>query len=210
MSLSRAVIERVRGIGVRLGVRPYRPIDRSSIEHWGNEFEAGEFDYFGNVRQLARYSVLVGYVRHLGPTVSILDVGCGAGVLAERLGNATYERYVGIDPVPQAIEQAAHLADERTRFQVVERPSRDLGDFDVVVCNEVLYGVPDPERLLDDIDSILPSGGSLLTSIWRHPSEVGLYRMLDARFELVDAVVARNLTDETGDHGWRISWHRRR
>lgn len=209
MSAARGLVERTRGLAVRLGVRPYRPIDRSSIEHWGSEFEAGEFQYFGNLRQLARYSILVGYVQHLGPDVSILDVGCGAGLLAERLRDSPYERYLGIDPVPQAIEQAAPLVDERTRFEVVERPSRGLGDFDVVVCNEVLYGVPDPEQLLDDIHALLPPGGSLLASIWRHPTEVGLYRMLDARFELVDAVLARNLTDETRDHGWRVSWHRR-
>ena len=209
VSLREAASERVLGLGVRLGVRPYRPIDLSSIEHWGSEFEAGEFDYFGNVRQLARYSVLVGYIRHLGPDVSILDVGCGAGLLAERLGETPYQSYLGIDPVPQAIEQAARVADERARFDVAERPSRELGEFDVVVCNEVLYGVPDPQRLLDDVHAILPPGGSLLASIWRHPTDVGLYRMLDARFELVDAVVARNLTDETGDRGWRVSWHRR-
>ena len=210
MSIREGIVERVRGIGVRLGVSPYQPIDRSSIEHWGNEFEAGEFDYFGNVRQLARYSVLVGYIRQLGPTASILDVGCGAGVLAERLGDTPYERYLGIDPVPQAIEQAARLVDERTRFEVVERPARELGEFNVVVCNEVLYGVPDPERLIDDVHATLAPGGSMLASIWRHPTEVGLYRMLDARFELIDAVVARNLTDDTGDPGWRVSWHRRR
>jgi 2-polyprenyl-3-methyl-5-hydroxy-6-metoxy-1,4-benzoquinol methylase len=209
MSVATAVVERVRGIGVRLGIRPYRPIDMSSIERWGSEFEAGEFEYFGDLRQLARYSVLVGYIRHLGPSVSILDVGCGAGLLAERLRGTPYRRYLGIDPVPQAIEQAAPVADERTRFQVVERPSKELGDFDVVVCNEVLYGVPDPERLIDDAHTLLPPGGSLLTSIWRHPTDAGLHRMLDARFELVDAVLARNLTDETGDRGWRVSWHRR-
>ena len=108
-----------------------------------------------------------------------------------------------------AIAQAAHLADDRTSFEVVDQPSRALGYFDVVVCNEVLYGVPDPEGMLDDIHGLLPAGGNLLTSIWRHPTDVGLRRMLDARFELVDAVSARNLTDETGDHGWRVSWYRR-
>lgn len=210
MRVARALVERVRGVGVRLGVRPYRPIERSSIERWGSEFEAGEFEYFGGLRQLARYSVLVGYIRQLGPDLSILDVGCGAGLLAERLRATPYQRYLGIDPVPQAIEQAAPVADERTRFEVVEHPSPELGEFDLVVCNEVLYGVPDPARLIDDVHTVLPPGGNLLTSIWRHPTEVGLYRLLDARFELVDAVAVRNVTDETGDRGWRIAWHRPR
>jgi 2-polyprenyl-3-methyl-5-hydroxy-6-metoxy-1,4-benzoquinol methylase len=209
MRLTRALKERARGFGVRLGIRRYRPIDRSSIELWDAEFKRGAYDYFGDLRQLARYSILAGYIRHLGPDVSILDIGCGQGILAERLRGTPYKRYVGIDPVPEAIAKAVHLDDERTRFEVVERPSRELGYFDVVVCNEVLYGVPDPERLLDDIHTLLPDGGNLLTSIWRHPGDIGLRRMLDARFELVDVVSAQNLTDETGDHGWRVSWYRR-
>ena len=209
MSVARGAVERLRGVGVRLGIRPYRPIDPSSIERWGSEFEAGAFEYFGGLRQLARYSLLAGYIRHLGPKVSILDVGCGAGLLAERLGDTPYDRYLGIDPVPEAIERASRLADDRTRFEVRERPTSASGEFDVVVCNEVLYGVPDPAGLIDDIHAVLPLGGNLLTSIWRHPTDVGLHRMLDARFDLVDAVAARNLTDETGDHGWRVSWHRR-
>ena len=69
--------------------------------------------------------------------------------------------------------------------------------------------MPDPEGMLDDIHALLPAGGNLLTSIWRHPTDIGLRRMLAARFELVDAVSARNLTDETGDNGWRVSWYRR-
>jgi 2-polyprenyl-3-methyl-5-hydroxy-6-metoxy-1,4-benzoquinol methylase len=209
VSIARALKERARGLGVRLGIRPYRPIDRSSIERWDSEFKSGAYEYFGNLRQFARYSILVGYISHLGPDVSILDVGSGAGVLAARLRDTPYRRYVGIDPVPEAIAQAAHLADDRTSFEVTDQPSRALGYFDVVVCNEVLYGVPDPEGMLDDIHGLLPAGGNLLTSIWRHPTDVGLRRMLDARFELVDAVSARNLTDETGDHGWRVSWYRR-
>jgi len=210
MSVARALAERVRGVGVRLGAVPYRPIDTSSPEQWGSEHEAGELAYYGDLRQLARYSVVAGYIRHLGPEVSILDVGCGAGLLAERLGATPYRRYLGIDPVAPAIEQAARLADGRTDFRVAERPSPELGEFDVVVCNEVIYCAPDPARLLDDIQAMLPAGGNLLTSIWRHPTEVGLYRLIDARFELVDAVVARNLTAETGDPGWRVAWHRRR
>lgn len=210
MSVTRALLERARGVGVRIGAVPYRPIDTSSIDQWGSEHESGELAYYGDLRQLARYSVLVGYIRHLGPEVSILDVGCGAGLLAERLGDTPYRDYLGIDPVAPAIEQAARSLDGRTRFQVAERPTPELGDFDVVVCNEVLYCVPDPAALLDDIHRVLTPGGSLLTSIWRHPTEAGLHRMIDARFELVDAVVARNLTAETGDPGWRVAWHRRR
>lgn len=209
MSITGALRARARGVGVRLGIRPYQPIDRSSIERWDDEFKRGAFDYFGDLRQLARYSIIAGYIRHLGRDASILDIGCGQGVLAERLCDTPYKRYVGIDPVPEAIAKAIHLIDDRTSFEVVERPSRELGYFDVVVCNEVLYGVPGPERLLDDIHGVLPAGGNLLTSIWRHPTDVGLRRMLDARFELVDVVTAQNLTDETGDHGWRVSWYRR-
>jgi hypothetical protein len=85
-----------------------------------------------------------------------------------------------------------------------------LGYFDVVVCNVgPVQDVPDPEGMLDDIPRPAAAGGNLLPSIFGGIRPTwGCDRMLDARFELVDAVSARNLTDdETGrtKQCWRVS-----
>lgn len=42
--------------------------------------------------------------------MKVLDVGCGAGILAEGLGRLGFGQIVGIDPTPKCIELAeAHL-----------------------------------------------------------------------------------------------------
>ena len=42
--------------------------------------------------------------------MSVLDVGCGAGILAEGLGKLGFGKIEGIDPTPKCIELAeAHL-----------------------------------------------------------------------------------------------------
>ena len=42
--------------------------------------------------------------------MSVLDVGCGAGILAEGLGRLGFGKIDGIDPTPKCIELAeAHL-----------------------------------------------------------------------------------------------------
>jgi len=211
LRLSNAVAVRARAAGIRLGIAEYKPIDTASTDQWTEEYGSTELDFYGDLRQLARYSILLGYVGHIGPDRSVLDFGCGAGVLAARAQPLPFSRWVGIDHASTAIDKArATVSDARVEFVVAPEPPEGLGPFDIVICNEVLNCLPDPGAFLDRLERHIAPGGNLLVSLWRHPLAVGLHRMLDARFDLVDAVEARNLTDEKRDPGWRVSWHRRR
>jgi 2-polyprenyl-3-methyl-5-hydroxy-6-metoxy-1,4-benzoquinol methylase len=195
------VTRRVRDLGIRAGVVPYSRRWVLSADDWDREYDRGVLDYYGDLRELARYSVLTGYVRARGDRPSILDVGCGVGLLRERL-----RRFVGTDPSAVAIARAQehHPGDE---FVVAELPDAALGPFDVVVCNEMLYYVEDLDALLARIHSLLAPGGWLLSSIVRHPGDVTLHRALDGRFERRDAVV---VTSQSGPgNAWRLACHQR-
>jgi hypothetical protein len=63
-------------------------------------------------------------------------------------------------------------------------------------------------KQLDRIRDLLTSGGHLLTSNISHPYNPGLYRLLDERFELVDAVEVSNQTFRGRRHR-KISAYRR-
>lgn len=164
------------------------------VNEWVQQYEHGGWDYLGGINQLARYSLLTGYLSFFGSR-RILDVGCGTGLLRESMAGLDFDRYVGVDPVAVAIEQARRLADSRTEFVVGDANLPELSGFDAVVCNEILYCIPGPERLLDRARELLIPGGHLLISNMRHPGETALERMLSSRFELVGAVDVANDSD---------------
>jgi 2-polyprenyl-3-methyl-5-hydroxy-6-metoxy-1,4-benzoquinol methylase len=183
---------RLRSLGIRAGISSYESaLTVPTLAMWTREYDSGHWSYLGGMDQLARYSILAGYCERVDHA-SILDVGCGAGIFRARIGHVDFQRYVGIDPVTVAIEQASQFADSRTTFLIGDVFLRELDHFDVVVCNEVLYSLPQPARHLDRIRDLVRPGGHMLTSNIRHPGDVGLYRLIRERFELIDSVEVSN------------------
>jgi len=197
---------RARDAGVRLGVIRYRPRWALSAKDWDREYSRGVLEYYGELRELGRYSALVGYVRFLGERPTILDIGCGIGLLRSRLPDEDVGRFVGLDPSEVAVEQARRAGYADSDFHVGDGPNAELGSFDIVVCNEVLYYVDDLGALFDRIASALKPGGHVLTSIFRHPGDVALHRALDRYFERVDAVDVRSHSGPR--NGWRVACYR--
>jgi 2-polyprenyl-3-methyl-5-hydroxy-6-metoxy-1,4-benzoquinol methylase len=108
---------------------------------------------------------------------SLLDVGCGEGVLvhqwAQRMGQS---RVVGIDLEEASIQagwaerQAPNL--EYRVMQAENLPFAD-GEFDMASAIEVLEHVPDPEHTVAEMARC--ANGHLLVSVPREP----LWRMLN-------------------------------
>ncbi len=190
--LGRLAAIHARGAAIGVGALPYRPADPATLADWNREHASGEIDYYDELFELGRYSVLVGYLRRLGRSPSILDLGCGMGLFRKHLDGLDFERYVGVDPASEAIKRAGPLEDDRTSFLVATEPP--AGEtFDVAVCNEVLYVVPDADAMLAVAERALRPGGHLLTSNWRHPGDRALQRLIKNRFDLLDAVELENV-----------------
>ena len=109
---------------------------------------------------------------------SLLDVGCGEGVLvhrwAQRLGKEG--RVVGIDleePSIQAGWKQRQAENLEYRVMRAENLPFEDGEFDVVSAIEVLEHVPDPEHTLQEMKRC--GRGHLLVSVPREP----LWRMLN-------------------------------
>jgi 2-polyprenyl-3-methyl-5-hydroxy-6-metoxy-1,4-benzoquinol methylase len=151
----------------RLLARFRRPWNRGappSAATWNAEYEAGRWTYLGELPELARFSVLIGYMTHFKPGGSILDIGCGEGVLYERTQAHGYSRYVGVDLSGSAIAKIrAH--DDRSAFFAAdaERYVPD-GKFEITVFNEVLYYFHDPQAVAGRYAQDLQTGGILLVS----------------------------------------------
>jgi 2-polyprenyl-3-methyl-5-hydroxy-6-metoxy-1,4-benzoquinol methylase len=102
---------------------------------------------------------------------SVLDIGCGEGVLtlewAERLGDG---RVVGIDlDDPKLRAEWAARTRPNLEFRVEEATSLSFRDdeFDMVAAIEVLEHVPDPEATVAEMARVARS--RLLVSVPREP-----------------------------------------
>jgi ubiquinone/menaquinone biosynthesis C-methylase UbiE len=102
---------------------------------------------------------------------SILDVGCGEGVLtvewAERLGD---RRVVGTDlDDPKLRAEWEKRSRPNLEFRVEEVTALSFADdeFDMACAIEVLEHVPDPERTLSEMARV--ASGHLLVSVPREP-----------------------------------------
>ncbi|MGH1419183.1 MAG: bifunctional 2-polyprenyl-6-hydroxyphenol methylase/3-demethylubiquinol 3-O-methyltransferase UbiG [Hyphomicrobiaceae bacterium] len=95
--------------------------------------------------------------------LTLLDVGCGGGLIAEplaRLGATV----TAIDPAAQTIAAAQHHADQQhlnVNYRATQVESLVEADemFDVVTCLEVVEHVPDVEAFLRACTSLVSPGG---------------------------------------------------
>ncbi|HVM95795.1 MAG TPA: homoserine O-acetyltransferase, partial [Candidatus Acidoferrales bacterium] len=83
---------------------------------------------------------------------SVLDLGCGSGILLERLRARGHERLVGVE-----LDERTILACAERGVDVVQRdleagltPFAD-GQFDVVVLSQTLQSVTETERMIDEM-----------------------------------------------------------
>lgn len=172
-----------------------------SAEAWEAQYAAGRWDYLAQLPELARFSILAGYISHLKPGGAVLDTGCGQGALLGRLSSACYSRYVGIDLSGSAIAVAQKQQRERSTFLVADcEEYSPVERFDVIVFNEVLCCLRDPVHTVERYARSLNPDGVLLVSLCTAArGSAAILRRLKREYATVDEV-------EVAHGGRKISW----
>ena len=120
---------------------------------------------------------------------SVLDVGCGGGILAESMAGRG-ARVTGIDlsDAPLTVAQL-HLIESGApvdyRKIAADELARELPQhFDVVTCMELLEHVPDPAGMVGDCATLLkPGGHAFFSTINRNPKSF-LFAIVGAEYLL--------------------------
>ena len=105
-----------------------------------------------------------------------LDVGCGAGLLAEPLARLGAQ-VTAIDAAPELIEAAqAHAKGAGLTIDYRPHPVEQVsGQFDLVTSMEVIEHVADPAQFVADLAKRLAAGGLLILST---PGKTALSKLL--------------------------------
>jgi 2-polyprenyl-3-methyl-5-hydroxy-6-metoxy-1,4-benzoquinol methylase len=140
------------------------------------------FDKYGSGNPVVR-RLMAGFERTLDELLaraapaSVLDVGCGEGVLSEQWAHRLAGgRVVGIDlEDPKLTAEWAGREKPNLEFRPMRAEQLDFADhaFDLVAATEVLEHVADPELVLSEMARV--SAGHLLVSVPHEP----LWRVLN-------------------------------
>lgn len=130
---------------------------------------------------------------------TVLELGCGTGLLLSRIAPAT-DRYLGIDVSAATLETLRDKAPPQVELRVGE--ARDVPDerFDLVVCNSVSQYFPDAGYLADVLAGARRAGTRVV---------LGDVRDLGLREAFHAAVVLHRASEDTSVAVLRERWHRR-
>jgi 2-polyprenyl-3-methyl-5-hydroxy-6-metoxy-1,4-benzoquinol methylase len=169
---------------------------------WETEYRDGRWNFLARLDQLSHYSVLVGYVEYLHPQGAILDVGCGQGLLFDRLRPYGDRRYLGLDVSEAALAPLRSCEDDRTRFLRTDAETYVPTDrYDVIVFNESLYYFGDPLAVVARYVGALNPGGVLMVSVYERPRRArAILSRLHATYRLLDETRVTQ-----GGRSWRCS-----
>lgn len=153
----------IRNLG-RIGIR---------LSKWGS------WEGLEAASQIPRYRNIENWRMEYKPSGSVLDVGCGSGIMLATIHKSRfpYVRYCGIDRSKGAIKLARSRIEDRDLESFIRGDMRNaplLNDekFDFIIFNEVLYYLGDPVALIEKYQSLLKETGVFVVSIYKDPQTV--------------------------------------
>ncbi len=130
----------------------------------------------------------------------ILDVGCGGGILSEALAMGGAD-VTGIDAAAESVGAARFHAAENDlaiayhQATVEEFTAGGQGDFDAVVCMELLEHVPDPSSVVSACGRLVRPDGKVVFATLNRNAKSYLFAIVGA--EMILGLLER------GTHRWR-------
>jgi 2-polyprenyl-3-methyl-5-hydroxy-6-metoxy-1,4-benzoquinol methylase len=175
----------------------YKP-DRVSLNTWNNQYRSGYWDYLSQTGHSAGLLTVFGYCQIMRPT-TILDVGCGEGLLAEKLKVLPYEKLLGIDISSEAVAMATRVrGDHRTSFKVCAAHDFDSEQkFDAIIFNQCLYYMEDPLGIVKQYSRFLNPDGRMIVSLYQSGRNRTIWSLLSTEVGVEDVITVIQCSGRT-------------
>jgi len=160
---------------------------------WDTQYANGHWERLKDLCEQAHGAVAASYVAYLKPNSSVLEIGCGEGILLPRLREIGYRAYTGIDISEFAIGKCRTMADEKTRF-IVGDAEQYVPDtpVDVILLNESIYYFVEPIACLCRYAERLAPGGVFIVSMFDKERTRPIRRALKETFRVIDETIVSN------------------
>jgi len=177
---------------------------------WDKQYRSGKWASLKSEKEARRYYQIIDYIKKYGSSnPSILDIGCGEGVLNERIKGLDFEYFLGLDFSEVSIEKAKNKNLPKAEFVakdvVTFRPQRN---FDVIVFNEAFYYIHDTEKdnVLNRMLEHLNKDGIIITSIYREGTGCWEYFKENPKLKELEFTTVK--TDEELQY-WKIGAYKK-
>jgi SAM-dependent methyltransferase len=172
-------------------------------EAWERQYRGGGWDYLAGEAEAGHYLAIAQLCGRYLADASLLDIGCGAGILAgylQRHAAMAPSRYTGIDLAQEAVRQAAASFPGAHFSRLDYNTDAVAGRYDGVIFNETLYYFDNPLAVVDRcIADNMHANSLLIVSMYGGHHEA-LWDALASRCDTVD----QRLVENDGGVRWKI------
>lgn len=136
------------------------------LSQWNDA--GGDWQHLRLERQAPRYREIARLIDQYGAGGTVLDLGCGEGVLLGYLNLDRVSQYTGIEPSATAIASVVlKRPQDKAVRTTVDQYQPGAAHWNVIVMSEILYYLQDPVGTIEKFAGALAENGILIISIFQ-------------------------------------------
>ena len=130
---------------------------------------------FGFLSDICNYLMTMAKIKkkiydNLNSQSKVLDVGCGAGSILNKIRNKTGCEVYGVDISENAVQSAKKFFDIDVFHGDIKEAAWPENYFDVITAWQYLEHVPDPNQNIEKMSHLLKNDGTLILGVPNHKS----------------------------------------